>query len=550
MPKLHYRYGDLGDIIGQRPPKRPRCVFKVADPQVTPEQYLIVDCDTSSASGDMYEPDNDPLSDHEPEDVKYTSPDHAPDEVKCTFPDHDDDDLQLYGCGEGDNFADENEVASSCASNSPVHQEEIINYADEDGDAGFQGAYVDGDNEPEGAYSDFENVDDHLLHELMLQLQEHQRKHAEGDDDTICMDATLAAPKTPSEDEFGEDTPSQAPEMLPEQRPYVYLDLQIGEICQQPTPTAEPPTQNPQVTPMPQIWPPSQPKKEQPSEKKRPRKKQSPPVSACLQSKIKEQPKKEQVENSSKPIRTKGDPLLKRAPQVGTLMCMETPAKPQVKAIATGDRIAQLCKQRADAKWQLAQMLAPVPTGAVEIVPPLGPPDKIPFGYGNWGDWNHPDALEAEEQLARRHSLFNCDRGPVPPPTGPKEWRGIPWNKAANAWEWQSRDHLPAEYSFEDWWDPVMLEREHWLARRFMIPWPLRGPPNGPTKDSPKRWRGMEWRPQTRVWASRGGRRNPNPNKQGNLQACCPQQGASSTGKGKSDLRNVSAPWQRPNKHM
>ena len=147
MPKLHYRYGDLGDIIGQRPPKRPRCVFKVADPQVTPEQYLIVDCDTSSASGDMYEPDNDPLSDHEPEDVKYTSPDHASAEVKCTFPDHADD----LECGEGDNFADENEVAPSCAYYYPVPQEANV-YADEDEDAGFQGAYVDGDNDSEGAY--------------------------------------------------------------------------------------------------------------------------------------------------------------------------------------------------------------------------------------------------------------------------------------------------------------------------------------------------------------------------------------------------------------
>ena len=131
-----------------------------------------------------------------------------------------------------------------------------------------------------------------------------------------------------------------------------------------------------------------------------------------------------------------------------------------------------------------------------------------PEGYGVWRDWNDPDALYEERRIAEWHWMKNSDRGPNPSaPNCPRVWNGIPWNSELGCWQFRSRSELPEEYTrIENWWEPEGLEWEAELAKKYMIPWKLRGPPTGPTATSPKYWRGMAWRKGTQKWMSRAGK--------------------------------------------
>ena len=84
-------------------------------------------------------------------------------------------------------------------------------------------------------------------------------------------------------------------------------------------------------------------------------------------------------------------------------------------------------------------------------------------------------------------------------------WRGIPFNWVQKAWIYEDRSQLPASYSFHDWWAEDALVEEARLARVHMIPWSLRGPPDGPGPGKRKLWRGLKWKPHKMQWMNRGG---------------------------------------------
>ena len=131
---------------------------------------------------------------------------------------------------------------------------------------------------------------------------------------------------------------------------------------------------------------------------------------------------------------------------------------------------------------------------------------SAPQGYGGWRDWNAPGALQQEEQLAKTLGLANSQRGPAAPIFGgPESWRGIPWNSVTSNWSWVSRQQLPSEYCFANWWSEASLDAEAELAHFHLIPWALRGPPDGPLLGSPLFWRGLAWRPNSKKWMVCGG---------------------------------------------
>ena len=138
------------------------------------------------------------------------------------------------------------------------------------------------------------------------------------------------------------------------------------------------------------------------------------------------------------------------------------------------------------------------------LVPALAGESDRPRGYV-WADWNHPIALLQEEAMAQEHEITDRKRGPVPPPRGPDVWRGIPFNWVQKAWIYEDRSQLPASYSFHDWWAEDALGEEARLARVHMIPWSLRGPPDGPGPGKRKFWRGCKWRHRTKKWMNCGG---------------------------------------------
>ena len=73
---------------------------------------------------------------------------------------------------------------------------------------------------------------------------------------------------------------------------------------------------------------------------------------------------------------------------------------------------------------------------------------------------------------------------------------------------WEDRAQLMLcvpNYKFEDWWSAASLDEEHRLAMFHLIPWDLRGPPNGPVANKPDKWRNLTWRPNSQKWMSRGG---------------------------------------------
>ena len=119
--------------------------------------------------------------------------------------------------------------------------------------------------------------------------------------------------------------------------------------------------------------------------------------------------------------------------------------------------------------------VTPEPT---EKVPPLVPQPNIPE-YA-WVEWKDPAALIEEEMLAKKHGIKNKHRGPVPYPNGPELWRDMPFNFDEGHWGYRYRCQLPATYRFHDWWSEDALKEEARLAREHMIPWTLRGPPDGP----------------------------------------------------------------------
>ena len=138
-------------------------------------------------------------------------------------------------------------------------------------------------------------------------------------------------------------------------------------------------------------------------------------------------------------------------------------------------------------------------------IPPLVPQPNIPE-YA-WVDWNDPVALKQEEVLAKKHGIKNKDRGPAPGHVGHDElWRDMPFNPKAGHWGYWDRKQLPANYKFDDWWSEESLREEARLAKEHMIPWSLRGPPNGPGLDPDRqRWRGLQWRANSKQWMNRGG---------------------------------------------
>ena len=111
--------------------------------------------------------------------------------------------------------------------------------------------------------------------------------------------------------------------------------------------------------------------------------------------------------------------------------------------------------------------------------------------------------------MAQHHNICNKMRGPVGPQHGaPSSWRSIAFNPKENCWSYQDRSQLPASYKFDDWWDKDALEEEARLVREHIIPWSLRGPPEGPVKGDPNRqlWRGRVWRPESKKWMNRAGK--------------------------------------------
>ena len=140
-----------------------------------------------------------------------------------------------------------------------------------------------------------------------------------------------------------------------------------------------------------------------------------------------------------------------------------------------------------------------------DIVPTLAPKSELPADYQGWKNWNDPNALLQEEAMAKEHDIPNKKRGPVPPPRGPTLWRDIPFNFKENAWIYTDRRQLPASYRFDDWWAEDALKEEARLAKEHMIPWSLRGPPDGPGPGKRKFWRGLRWRHLKKQWVHRGG---------------------------------------------
>ena len=67
---------------------------------------------------------------------------------------------------------------------------------------------------------------------------------------------------------------------------------------------------------------------------------------------------------------------------------------------------------------------------------------------------------------------------------------------------------LPGAYRFDDWWSEDALKEEARLAKEHIIPWTLRGPPNGPGKGPHRQlWRNRTWRQKSKKWMKRGGKK-------------------------------------------
>lgn len=130
----------------------------------------------------------------------------------------------------------------------------------------------------------------------------------------------------------------------------------------------------------------------------------------------------------------------------------------------------------------------------------------VPEGYGCW-DWEDDDAhRHLEMQMAEDFSMPWHTRGPPSPlDGGPLLWKHMPWNSEKNCWGYWCRSQLPKAYTFSNWWSTQALELEARFAREYNIPWALRGPPQGPPANEPRKlWRGRAWRPGSQKWMCRG----------------------------------------------
>ena len=138
----------------------------------------------------------------------------------------------------------------------------------------------------------------------------------------------------------------------------------------------------------------------------------------------------------------------------------------------------------------------------------LGDHRKLPAGYGSWDDWNDPESVEREEQLANANRIEWASRGPVSEEHGgPRLWNGMPFNTEKGCWGYSSRDQLPREYlEISDFWSEEGLKLEHELVYKYRIPWQLRGPPGG-ERFPGDTWRNLTWRAGAKKWMLRGGKK-------------------------------------------
>ena len=134
---------------------------------------------------------------------------------------------------------------------------------------------------------------------------------------------------------------------------------------------------------------------------------------------------------------------------------------------------------------------------------------EVPDEYGDWDDWDHDNTILTEQAIADLHGLKFWQRGPVGPlEGGPVTWKGIPWNADKQCWGWTSRDQLPPQYAFDDWWSDESMKEELALTLRLHIPWNLRGPPDGPDEARGLyTWGSRKWRPNTKMWMNAGGKK-------------------------------------------
>jgi len=64
-----------------------------------------------------------------------------------------------------------------------------------------------------------------------------------------------------------------------------------------------------------------------------------------------------------------------------------------------------------------------------------------------------------------------------------------------------------SQADIDKWYnDPMNLQAESQAAKMHGVPWSERGPRFGPEEGGPTTWRGSVWRPNTKKWATRGGR--------------------------------------------
>lgn len=122
------------------------------------------------------------------------------------------------------------------------------------------------------------------------------------------------------------------------------------------------------------------------------------------------------------------------------------------------------------------------------------PPEYVLFA-SEVVDWNDPATIDEEERIAQDFGMPLKVRGPPSPKCGgPVRWHGMPWNETKECWAYSSRADLTEEYTaITDWWSDESMDLETVLQKKCLVPWELRGPPDGPTAEH-QTWRGRTWR--------------------------------------------------------
>lgn len=156
-----------------------------------------------------------------------------------------------------------------------------------------------------------------------------------------------------------------------------------------------------------------------------------------------------------------------------------------------------------DAPWRSSKIPVPPPRARTSHADAA----YLPSSYGYWEDWNSPESLAEEQELAKQHMMPAANRGPDPSKHCGK-WKGMVWDDVKSRWSHLSRADLPEPYKEwirgGHWTEEADLVREAQLAAEFMVPFSLRGPP-GPDDGGPFVWRGMHYRPKAGKWMQRGG---------------------------------------------